>query len=106
MGARPGGRIHIRMGRRALIWLVAAVSLVIAFLGGFELHTRTVSRMEGPGTAQAATVRDEVVAAPRRSCSRPLSPAALHAGHVRDVIRALHGPYTRYLSPHAYQLVV
>ena len=94
------------MGRRLLIWLVAAVSLVIAFLGGFELHTRTVSRMEGPGTAQAATIRDEVVAALRKSYYRPLSPAALHAGDVRDVIRALHDPYTRYLSPHAYQLVV
>ncbi|HET6848341.1 MAG TPA: S41 family peptidase [Gaiellales bacterium] len=94
------------MGRRVLIWLVAAVSLVIAFLGGFELHTRTVSRMEGPGTAQAATIRDEVVATLRQSYYRPLSPAALHAGDVRDVIRALHDPYTRYLSPHAYQLVV
>src|SRR3954454_20413771 len=106
MAARARGRIPFRMGRRALIWFVAAVSLVIAFLGGFELHTRTVSRMEGPGTAQAATVRDEVVAALRQSYYRPLSPAALHAGDVRDVIRALHDPYTRYLSPHAYQLVV
>jgi carboxyl-terminal processing protease len=94
------------MGRRVLIWLVAAVSLVTAFLGGFELHSRTVSRMEGPGTAQAATVRDEVVAALRQSYYRPLTPAALHAGDVNDVIRALHDPYTRYLSPHAYQLVV
>jgi len=106
MSARTGGTIPIRMGRRALIWLVAAVSLVIAFLGGFELHTRTVSRVEGPGTAQAATIRDEVVAALRQSYYRPLSPAALKAGDVRDVIRALHDPYTRYLSPHAYQLVV
>src|SRR5947209_5515901 len=94
------------MGRRVLIWLVAAVSLVIAFLGGFELHTRTVSKMEGSGTAQAATIRDQVVAALRQSYYRPLTPAALHAGDVRDVIRALHDPYTRYLSPHAYQLVV
>jgi carboxyl-terminal processing protease len=94
------------MGRRVLIWLVAAVALVIAFLGGFELHTRSVSKMEGPGTAQAATVRDEVVAALRQSYYRPLTAAALHAGDVRSVIRALHDPYTRYLSPHAYQLVV
>jgi carboxyl-terminal processing protease len=94
------------MGRRVLIWLVAAVSLVVAFLGGFELHTRTVSRMEGPGAAQAATIRDEVVAALRQSYYRPLSQAVLHAGNVRGVIRALHDPYTRYLSPHAYQLVV
>jgi len=96
----------IRMGRRALIWLVAAVSLVTAFLGGFELHSRTVSRMEGPGTAQAATIRDEVVAALRKSYYRPLSSAALHAGDVHGVIQALHDPYTHYLSPHAYQLVV
>jgi carboxyl-terminal processing protease len=94
------------MGRRVLIWLVAAVALLIAFLGGFELHTRTVSRMEGSGTAQAATIRDEVVAELRQSYYRPLSSAALRGGDVRDVIRALHDPYTRYLSPHAYQLVV
>jgi carboxyl-terminal processing protease len=106
MTARAGGTIPFRMGRRMLIWLVAAVSLVIAFLGGFELHTRTVSRMEGPGAAQAATIRDEVVAALRQSYYRPLSQAVLHAGDVRGVIRALHDPYTRYLSPHAYQQVV
>jgi carboxyl-terminal processing protease len=106
MVAPPRGTMRFRMGRRALIWLVAAVSLVTAFLGGFELHSRAVSRMEGPGTAQAATVRDEVVAALRQSYYRPLTPAALHAGDVHDVIRALHDPYTRYLSPHAYQLVV
>ncbi|HEY0389994.1 MAG TPA: S41 family peptidase [Gaiellales bacterium] len=94
------------MGRRALIWLVAAVSLVTAFLGGFELHSRTVSRMEGAGTAQAATIRDEVLQELRQSYYRPLTPAALRAGNVRGLIRALHDPYTRYLSPHAYQLVV
>jgi carboxyl-terminal processing protease len=94
------------MGRRALIWLVAAVSLVIAFLGGFELHSRTVPQVEGGGTAQAATIRDEVVAELRQAYYRPLTAATLRADSLRAVIRALHDPYTRYLSPHAYQLVV
>lgn len=94
------------MGRRALIWLVAAVSLVVAFLGGFELHSRAVSQVDGAGTAQAATIRDEVVAELRQAYYRPLTAAALRADNVRGVIRALHDPYTRYLSPHAYQLVV
>src|SRR5213595_605744 len=51
------------MGRRGLIWLVAVVALLIAFFGSFELLSRGVSTAGGDGTAQAATVRDQVVRA-------------------------------------------
>ena len=91
------------MGRRGFIWLLAFVSLLIAFFGGFELHSRPV---QGPGAAQAATIRQQVVRALQQSYYLPLSKAALHARGVRGVLHALHDPYTRYLSPHAYQLVV
>jgi carboxyl-terminal processing protease len=91
------------MGRRGLIWLLAFVSLLVAFFGGFELRSRPV---EGPGAAQAATIRQQVLQALQQSYYLPLSPAALHAHGVRGVLNALHDPYTRYLSPHAYQLVV
>src|SRR6476619_4965191 len=85
------------MGRRGLIWLVAVVSLLIAFFGSFELHSRGVSTVGGAGTAQAATVRDQVVQALQQSYYLPINKA---------VLQALHDPYTQYLSPHAYQLVV
>src|SRR5438552_9623082 len=91
------------MGRRGLIWLLAFASLLVAFFGGFELRSRPV---QGAGTAQAATIRDQVVAALEQSYYLPLNPAALHASDVRGVLSALHDPYTQYLSPHAYQLVV
>jgi carboxyl-terminal processing protease len=91
------------MGRRGFIWLLAFVSLLIAFFGGFELRSRPV---QGPGAAQAATIRQQVLRALQQSYYLPLSKAALHAHGVRGVLDALHDPYTRYLSPHAYQLVV
>ncbi|HET7380885.1 MAG TPA: S41 family peptidase [Gaiellales bacterium] len=91
------------MGRRGLIWLLAFVSLLVAFFGGFELRSRPV---EGPGAAQAATIRRQVLQALQQSYYVPLSQAALHAHDVRGMLHALHDPYTRYLSPHAYQLVV
>ncbi len=91
------------MGRRGFIWLLAFVSLLIAFFGGFELRSRPV---QGPGAAQAATIRQQVLRALQQSYYLPLSKAALHAHGVRGMLHALHDPYTRYLSPHAYQLVV
>ena len=94
------------MGRRGLIWLVAVVSLLIAFFGSFELHSRGVSTVGGDGTAQAATVRDQVVRALQQSYYLPINQAVLRAHGLHGVLRALHDPYTQYLSPHAYQLVV
>ncbi len=94
------------MGRRGLIWLVAVVSLLIAFFGSFELHSRGVSTVGGDGTAQAATVRDQVVRALQQSYYLPINKAVLRAHGLHGVLRALHDPYTQYLSPHAYQLVV
>jgi carboxyl-terminal processing protease len=91
------------MGRRGLIWLLAFVSLLVAFFGGFELRSRPV---QGAGTAQAATIRDQVVEALEQSYYLPINSKALHARDVRGVLHALHDPYTQYLSPHAYQLVV
>jgi hypothetical protein len=64
------------MGRRTLIWLVAAVALLIAFFGGFELHSRTVSHVGLAPDAQAATIRDEVVTELQNSYYRPLAPRA------------------------------
>ncbi len=94
------------MGRRGLIWLVAVISLLIAFFGSFELHSRGVSTVGGDGTAQAATVRDQVVRALQQSYYLPINKAVLRAHGLHGVLRALHDPYTQYLSPHAYQLVV
>jgi carboxyl-terminal processing protease len=92
------------MGRRTQIWLVAAVALVAAFLGGFELHARSVSGMTNrPPEAQAATVRDEVVAALQASYYRPLPVRVLHARTLRGVLRALDDPYTEYLPRAAYE---
>jgi carboxyl-terminal processing protease len=92
------------MGRRTLIWLVAAVALLVAFFGGFELHSRSVSRMAaGTPDAQAATIRDEVVTALQNSYYRPLAPAVIHAPTLHGVLRALDDPYTEYLNPQAYQ---
>jgi carboxyl-terminal processing protease len=94
------------MGRRGLIWLVAVVSLLIAFFGSFELHSRGVSTVGVDGTAQAATVRAQVVRALEQSYYLPINKAVLQAHGLHGVLRALHDPYTQYLSPHAYQLVV
>ena len=95
------------MGRRGLIWLVAVISLLIAFFGSFELHSRGVSTVGGgDGTAQAATVRDQVVRALQQSYYLPINKAVLRAHGLHGVLQALHDPYTQYLSPHAYQLVV
>ncbi len=92
------------MGRRTQIWLVAAVALMIAFFGGFELHSRSGSRIAGVAPeAQAATIRDEVVTALQRSYYRPLAPEVLHAPTVRGVLQALGDPYTQYLAPDAYR---
>src|SRR6478609_2147206 len=66
------------MGRRGLIWLVAVVSLLIAFFGSFELHSYYL----------------------------PINKAVLQAHGLHGVLRALHAHYPQYLSPHAYQLVV
>jgi len=91
------------MGRRTQIWLVAAVGLVVAFLGGFELHSRSVSGVGNQAPeAQAATLRDEVVAALQESYYRRLPAEALHARTVQGVLRALEDPYTQYLPPPAY----
>jgi carboxyl-terminal processing protease len=91
------------MGRRTLIWLVAAVALLIAFFGGFELHSRTISHVGLAPDAQAATIRDEVVTALQNSYYRPLTPRVLHAHTVHGVLRALGDPYTQYLAPAAYR---
>jgi carboxyl-terminal processing protease len=91
------------MGRRTQIWLVAAVALLIAFFGGFELHSRTVSHVGLAPDAQAATIRDEVVTALQNSYYRPLTPSVLHAHTVHGVLRALGDPYTQYLAPAAYR---
>ena len=91
------------MGRRTLIWLVAAVALLVAFFGGFELHSRTVSHVGLAPDAQAATIRDEVVTALQNSYYRPLAPNVLHARTVHGVLRALGDPYTQYLGPAAYR---
>jgi carboxyl-terminal processing protease len=92
------------MGRRTLIWVVAAVALLTAFFGGFELHSRSVSRVAGLAPdAQAATIRDEVVTALQRSYYRPLAPKVLHAPTVHGVLEALNDPYTQYLAPAAYR---
>jgi carboxyl-terminal processing protease len=91
------------LGRRTLIWMVAAVALLVAFFGGFELHSRSVGRMAGVGPdAQAATIRDEVVTALQKSYYRPLAPAVIHAPTLHEVLRALDDPYTEYLDPQAY----
>ncbi len=92
------------MGRRTLIWLVAAVALLTAFFGGFELHSRSVSHVAGLAPdAQAATVRDEVVTALQNSYYRPLTRRVLQASTVHGVLRALGDPYTQYLAPAAYR---
>ncbi len=91
------------MGRRTLIWLVAAVALLVAFFGGFELHSRTVSHVGLAPDAQAATIRDEVVTALQNSYYRPLAPRVLDAPTVHGVLSALGDPYTQYLSPAAYR---
>jgi carboxyl-terminal processing protease len=92
------------MGRRTLIWLVAAVALLTAFLGGFELHSRSVSHVAGLAPdAQAATIRDEVVTALQRSYYRPLAPTVLEAPTVHDILQRLGDPYTQYLSPAEYR---
>jgi carboxyl-terminal processing protease len=96
------------MGRRTQIWLVAAFALVVAFFGGFELHSRQVAKVATPtpDTRPKVTLRDEVVAALQESYYRPLSVAAVRASTVRDVLRALEDPYTEYLPPFAYQDLV
>ena len=94
------------MGRRTLIWLVAAVALLVAFFGGFELHSRTVSHVGLAPDAQAATIRDEVVTALQNSYYRPLAPNVLHARTVHGVLRALGDPYTQYLAPAAYRRLI
>jgi carboxyl-terminal processing protease len=92
------------MGQRTQIWLAGAVGLVIAFFGGFELHSRSVSGVgDRTPEAQAATIRDEVLAALQQSYYRPLSVEALHARTVRGILRALDDPYTEYLPPSAYE---
>jgi carboxyl-terminal processing protease len=91
------------MGRRTQIWLVAAAALLIAFFGGFELHSRTVSHVGLAPDAQAATIRDEVVTALQKSYYRPLTPSVLHAHTVHGVLQALDDPYTQYLAPAAYR---
>jgi carboxyl-terminal processing protease len=92
------------MGRRTLIWLVAAAALLIAFFGGFELHSRSVSHVAGLAPdAQAATVRDEVVTALQHSYYRPLTPKVLDAPTLHGVLSALGDPYTQYLGPAAYE---
>ena len=65
-----------------------------------------MSTVGGDGTAQAATVRDQVVRALQQSYYLPINKAVLRAHGLHGVLRALHDPYTQYLSPHAYQLVV
>jgi carboxyl-terminal processing protease len=94
------------MGRRGLIWLVAVIALLVAFFGGFELHSKTVAPMGGAGTAQAATLRAEVLQALQQSYYLPINSAVLRQPNVNRVLKALNDPYTSYLSPHAYQLVV
>src|SRR4051794_41927907 len=90
------------MGRRGLIWLVAVVSLLIAFFGSFELHSRGVSTAGGDGTAQAATVRDQVVRALQESYYLPINKAGPRARGPHGVLRARHDPNAHYLSSHAY----
>jgi carboxyl-terminal processing protease len=51
-------------------------------------------------------VRDQVVRALQQSYYLPINQAVLRAHGLHGVLRALHDPYTQYLSPHAYQLVV
>ena len=78
---------------------MAVVSLLIAFFGSFELHSRGVSTVGGDGTAQAATVRDQVVRALQQSYYLPINKAVLRLDGLHGVLRALHDPYTQYLSP-------
>ena len=91
------------MGRRTLIWSVAAVALLVSFFGGFELHSRSMAPGEGTPSAQAATIRAEVIETLEQSYYRPLSGAALRADNVRGVLGALDDPYTEYLPPAAYR---
>ena len=94
------------MGRRGLIWLVAVISLLVAFFGGFELHSKSVTPVGGSGVAQAAILREEVLEALQQSYYLPINSNVLRQPNLSGVLKALHDPYTRYLSPHAYQLVV
>jgi carboxyl-terminal processing protease len=92
------------MGRRTQIWLVAAVALVVAFFSGFQLHSQSGSGVaDRTPAAQAATIREEVIAALQQSYYRPLSEKALHARTVRGVLLALRDPYTEHLPEAAYE---
>lgn len=95
------------MGRRTQIWLVAAFALVVAFFGGFELHSRQAPTAAVlPPERPATTLRDEVLATLRESYYRPLPIETLQARSVRGVLGALGDPYTEYLPPSAYQELI
>ncbi|MDX6533932.1 MAG: carboxyl-terminal processing protease [Gaiellales bacterium] len=92
------------MGRRTLIWLVAAVALVVAFFSGFQLHSQSVSGVaDRTPDAQAATIREEVIEALQQSYYRPLSQEALNARTLRGVLLALDDPYTEHLPQSDYE---
>jgi|tagenome__1003787_1003787.scaffolds.fasta_scaffold20983568_5 carboxyl-terminal processing protease len=94
------------MGRRALIWLAAAVAIVMAFAAGFELHARSMNISTQPNRADARPLRAQVVAELRAHYFRSLPKAAMRAATVRGVITALQDPYTEYLDPAQYRDLV
>jgi carboxyl-terminal processing protease len=92
------------MGRRALIWLAAAVAVGAAFGAGFEVHTRTLS--SSGSSAHRGPLRAQVLAELEGHYYAPLPRGISHEPTVRTVIRALHDPYTQYLDPAEYRDLV
>ena len=91
------------MGRRALIWMVAAAGLGVSFAAGFEIHQQSAvspsSQPEPPSRLARVPLRDEVLGELERFYYRTLPPGVSGAPDVPTMIAGLDDPYTEYLSP-------
>ena len=87
------------MGRRALIWLMAAVAMGVGFAAGFELHSRSVAEHTAERSADQRPLRAQVLAELDTHYYRTLPARVRRATTLRGVLRALDDPYTTYLSP-------